>query len=669
MFMTKISRYAIALERRSKRLIVVLIDASLCSLTVYVAIYLRIGAVPDPTLPLAGLIIASIALALPIFHVFGVYREIFSQTGFISVITIGRATAAYGIVFAALCAFAGIAGIPRTVGFIQPILLMLTVSSSRVFARRWLAGSDTVSPARGAAARILIYGAGAAGRQIAAAMLNSREMRVVGFLDDDRTLHNAVINGTTIYDPTDVRAIAARLGVTDVLLALASVPQRRRNQIIEAMRAASLHVQTLPGIMDLAHGRVSISDIRELEPQDLLGRTPVAADPRLMGRNIHSKTVLVTGAGGSIGSELCRQALAVGPNRLLLVDISEYALYALHQELNEKRPQQNGTPTIIPLLGSVLDEARMRAIVEAWQPDTIYHAAAYKHVPLVEHNPAEGIRNNVFGTATMARVAGELGVADFVLISTDKAVRPTNVMGSTKRAAELALQAYNEVYPATSFSMVRFGNVLGSSGSVVPLFRQQIKNGGPITITDHRITRYFMTIPEAAQLVVQAGAMATGGEVFVLDMGDPVLIADLARSMVELAGLTVRDESSPHGDIEIVEVGLRPGEKLFEELLIGDNPSGTGHPRILMANEQFLPLARLNALFDQLAQQIKSRDPIALVRTLGELVPEYTNGGQIVDWIHLAEGIDNTATAARQTRPAKGQRRESGAVRPNEELS
>ncbi|MFM7801259.1 MAG: UDP-N-acetylglucosamine 4,6-dehydratase family protein, partial [Limnohabitans sp.] len=360
---------------------------------------------------------------------------------------------------------------------------------------------------------------------------------------------------------------------------------KRRNEILSQIRWAHVAVRTLPSVSDLAQGKVNISDLRQLDIDDLLGREPVMPNHILLAMNVRSKVVMVTGAGGSIGSELCRQILAVGPAKLLLIEQSEFALYAVHQALEEKQTQNSSV--LVPLLASVQDLERMREIMATWQPDTLYHAAAYKHVPLVEHNPAEGVKNNVLGTLRTAQAAAEHGVSDFVLISTDKAVRPTNIMGASKRLAEMVLQAMAGNTHSTRFSMVRFGNVLGYSGSVVPRFRQQIRDGGPVSLTHPEITRYFMTIPEAAQLVIQAGAMAKGGDVFVLDMGEPVRIMDLARRMIELSGLRVKDEKYPDGDIEIEISGLRPGEKLYEELLIGDNPKPTSHSRIMKAHEEF----------------------------------------------------------------------------------
>ncbi|MDP2108335.1 MAG: nucleoside-diphosphate sugar epimerase/dehydratase, partial [Rhodocyclaceae bacterium] len=428
------------------------------------------------------------------------------------------------------------------------------------------------------------------------------------------------------------------LPVRDVLLAIPSASRQRRNEILQQLLRSHVAVRTLPGLSDLAQGRVHVSDLHELDIDDLLGRDAVVPDSALLEKNIRGKVVLVTGAGGSIGSELCRQILASGPRALLLVEQSEFALYQIHQELQGTLP---AGAELIPLLGSVCDERRMRGIMTTWRPDTIYHAAAYKHVPLVEHNPAEGIRNNVFGTLTTARVAQELGVADFVLISTDKAVRPTNVMGASKRLAEMILQALANQTAGTQFTMVRFGNVLGSSGSVVPKFRQQIRDGGPITLTDPEVTRFFMTIPEAAQLVIQAAAMAglanAGGAVFVLDMGKSVRIGDLARRMVELSGLSVRDDDNPEGDIEIQVTGLRPGEKLYEELLIGENPQPTAHPRIMQAHEDFLPRQVLEEKLASLESSLDANDVPAIRRLLEDVVSGYRPDDAIVDWVHCAQ--------------------------------
>ncbi len=394
-------------------------------------------------------------------------------------------------------------------------------------------------------------------------------------------------------------------------------------------------VRTLSGLSDVPIGKMNLSNVRDLDINNLLGREPVMPNHLLLSKNNINKVVLVTGAGGSIGSELCRQILAVGPEKLLLVELSEFALYAIHQELEERCA---GKKTILlPLLASAQDEDRMREIMSTWRPDTVYHAAAYKHVPLVEHNPTEGIRNNVMGTLRTAQAAAENGVTDFVLISTDKAVRPTSIMGASKRLAEMVLQALAATKPGTKFSMVRFGNVLGSSGSVVPKFLQQIRDGGPITLTHPEITRYFMTLSESAQLVIQAGAMAKGGEVFVLNMGESVKIMDLARRMIELSGLTVRDEHYSKGDIEIEITGLRPGEKLYEELLIGDNPDLTSHPRIMKAHEDFMSWADLKPKLRTLELALSINDVSILRTVIAQLVSGYIPNSEIVDWVHMEQ--------------------------------
>jgi FlaA1/EpsC-like NDP-sugar epimerase len=630
--------HILGLSRFQKRVIALVADATLCVATVAVAYYLRVGFWLFPQGIQWLSYATALALALPIFVTFGFYRAIFRYAGWGALMAVSRATTIYGIAYASIFTAIGFDNIPRTIGIIQPMILFLAIGASRAIARYWLGGGYHRLKQYGARKRILIYGAGSAGRQLAAGLANSADMLVIGFVDDDSTLHGSVLNGKTIYTAKNLGQLIERLDISDLLLAIPSATRRRRNEILEEVRGTSASIRTLPGLMDLAHGRVTVSDLRQLDIEDLLGRDTVPPNHLLLGKNIVGKTVLVTGAGGSIGSELCRQALKMEPTVLLLIESSEYNLYAIHQEL-ETQQALDGEPIaqIVPLLASVQDASRMTSIMATWRPDTVYHAAAYKHVPLVEHNPAEGIRNNVFGTLTTAKAAAAAAVSDFVLISTDKAVRPTNVMGTSKRLAEMVLQALATQKGQTRFSMVRFGNVLGSSGSVVPRFRDQIRNGGPVTITDTAITRYFMTIPEAAQLVIQAGAMAMGGEVFVLDMGDPVRIIDLAQRMIELSGLSVRNDASPDGDVAIEVIGLRPGEKLYEELLIGDNPSRTTHPRIMKANESMMPWATLQKELQGLERAIVQDGPQVACDWLKRLVPEYCPDGQSVDWVLNAE--------------------------------
>jgi FlaA1/EpsC-like NDP-sugar epimerase len=619
--------------RPVKRAVVLSLDAGLCVLSVWLAYYLRLGFWVPMAGAMAWPIVLSMVFALPIFIVSGLYRAIFRYGGWPALLAVGRAMLLYTLSFSAVFTFVGVEGVPRTVGLIQPILLLLLMGASRAVARIWLGGLYQQQLRKSALPQALIYGAGGAGRQLAMAMTNSHEIRVVGFLDDDDRLHGHVLNGLPIHNPRDLGELLADAPIVDVLLALPSVSRQRRNEILNQLKPHKVAVRTIPGLNDLFTGRLSLSDVRELDIDDLLGREPVQPNGLLLNLNTLDKRVVVTGAGGSIGSELCRQIVRTKPKQLLLVDMSEFALYQIHQEL---LALADGVE-LVPLLASVCDEVRMHEIMDTWKPHTVYHAAAYKHVPMVEHNPAEGIRNNVWGTWLCAEAAQRNGVRNFVLISTDKAVRPTNIMGASKRLAEMVLQALAEQRGTTTFSMVRFGNVLGSSGSVVPLFREQIKNGGPITLTHSDITRYFMTIPEAAQLVIQAGAMGQGGDVFVLDMGAPVKIIDLARRMVELSGLTVRDELQLDGDIELAVTGLRPGEKLYEELLIGDNPKATQHPRIMKANEQFLVWSELRARLQALSMAVSANDVPAIRGLLQQLVSGYQPTGEVVDWVHLAQ--------------------------------
>jgi FlaA1/EpsC-like NDP-sugar epimerase len=627
----------LALPRLAKRLVAVSVDMSLCVLTVWLAFYLRLGEwVPmlgHPQWQPMSAGILSLVLALPIFVTHGFYRAIFRYSGWPALMTVAKAMLVYGLLFFTAIAAFGFDGVPRTLGLIQPMLLLLAVGLSRALARYWLGGAYQNRLRLAALPKVLVYGAGDAGRQLVRGMANSNEMRVVGFLDDDDRLHGHVLNGQTIYAPKDLGELVLNLGVTHVLLALPTISRSRRNEVLNTLTPFKVAVRTLPSLNDLAQGKVNVSDLRDLDIDDLLGREAVQPNGLLLSLNTHGKTVLVTGAGGSIGSELCRQILRTSPNQLLLVEMSEFALYQIHQEL--QADPSSAQVELVPLLASVCDAVRMHEIMYTWKPHTFYHAAAYKHVPLVEHNPAEGVRNNVWGTRVCAEAALRNGVRNFVLISTDKAVRPTNIMGASKRLAEMVLQALAEQCVATSFSMVRFGNVLGSSGSVVPLFREQIKNGGPITLTHADITRYFMTIPEAAQLVIQAGAMGQGGDVFVLDMGQPVKIIDLARRMVELSGLTVRDANNVDGDIELAETGLRPGEKLYEELLIGDNPEKTQHPRIMKAHEHYLPWAELEGKLRELEMALGNNNVSAIRTLLQQLVTGYQAGGDVVDWVHM----------------------------------
>jgi FlaA1/EpsC-like NDP-sugar epimerase len=638
----------LALPRGTKRALALLVDASLCVLTVWFAYCLRL----DGWVVLQGIewlpAIVSLVIALPIFIVLGLYRAIFRYAGLSAFMTVVKAVAIYALAFMTIFTAISVPGVPRTVGILQPLLLLIAIGLSRMWTRYWLGNAYQRLLSRSALAKVLIYGAGASGRQLAGALANSSELNVVGYLDDDRHLHGSIMGGLPIYNPADLPGIVEASDIRDVLLALPNATRQRRNEILEDMRKARVVVRTMPDLTALAQGLISITDLRELDIEDLLGRNIIAPDQALLDRNIRDKVVLVTGAGGSIGSELCRQILKNRPASLLLVEQNEYGLYAIHGELEKSALTIGNTDIrVIPFLASVRDGQRLSQIMAAWKPHTVYHAAAYKHVPLVEYNPTEGIKNNVLGTVAAARAAQDSGVENFVLISTDKAVRPTNIMGASKRLAEMVLQAIDAEGPAggprTNFSMVRFGNVLGSSGSVVPLFRQQIRDGGPVTLTHPEITRYFMTIPEASQLVIQAGAMSAGGDVFVLDMGEPVKIADLARRMVELSGLSVRDDDNPEGDIELKITGLRPGEKLYEELLIGDDPQPTPHRRIMRAREDFLAWPDLSKRLEALEKALDDND-IPLARTMLEtLVSGYTPNVDVVDFVFRERETDTAA--------------------------
>jgi FlaA1/EpsC-like NDP-sugar epimerase len=623
----------LALPRWTKRFVVLTLDASLCVLTVWLAYYLRLGEFVALSGVASSTVLVSLGIALPIFMVSGLYRAIFRYSGWPALLTVGRAIIVYGLLYASIFTAIGIQDVPRTVGVIQPILLLIFVGLSRALARVWLGDQYQGILKQAARPKAIVYGAGLTGRQLVAALESSHEMQVIGFLDDDDRLHGHVLNGKRVYNPKDLVSLASTLAFSNVLLAMPSLSRKRRNEIIVQIQSAHVAVRTLPSVIDLAQGRVSISDLQELDIDDLLGREPTPPNHILLAKNVRSKVVMVTGAGGSIGGELCRQILSLGPSKLLLIEQSESALYGIHQEL-EARLSGRG-PVLVPLLASVQDIDRISEIMSIWCPDTVYHAAAYKHVPLVEHNVTEGVRNNVFGTLCVAQAATQNGISDFVLISTDKAVRPTNIMGASKRLAEILLQAIADTKPSIKFSIVRFGNVLGSSGSVVPKFRQQIREGGPITLTHSDVTRFFMTIPEAAQLVIQAGAMAKGGDVFVLDMGQSVKIIDLARRMIQLSGLTVKDEENPDGDIAIEIVGLRPGEKLFEEVLISDNPEKTTHPRILKAFEEFIPWLKLESKLNALKIALSVNDAELIRSMMQELVEGYAPSDGIADWIHL----------------------------------
>lgn len=613
------------LRRSVKRAIVLAIDALLCVVSVWIAFSLRLGQWDLFSQSIYRVALIALCLWFPSAFYVGVYRAIFRAVGSGMMVGLAMSIALMTMPMAGAFMIVSVHGVPRTVAIMQPMIFFLLLALSRIVARYLLIDLLNQRKFVGERRRTLIYGAGAAGQQLASSIRLEAGMTLLGFVDDDRRLHGHRLNGIKISHSRHLGALIATYGITDVLLALPSATRARRKRIVDGLQRFPVHVRTLPAMREIVDESVSISDLREVDIEDLLGRNPVAPHPELLDRTIAGKVVMVTGAGGSIGSELCRQIVRHKPTQLILAEQSEYALYAIGRELETLVSSEDGITIVLELI-NVADAEAVSRVMEHRRPDTVFHAAAYKHVPLVESNVISGARNNIFGTLHTAVAADRVGVSHFILVSTDKAVRPTNVMGATKRVCELILQGLAAAGSATIFSMVRFGNVLGSSGSVVPLFKQQIRSGGPVTVTDMRITRFFMTIPEASQLVIQAGAMARGGEVYVLDMGKPVKIADFARSMIRLSGMTVRDEHNPEGDIQIVEIGLRPGEKLYEELLLGDNPEPTAHPRVMQAREQYWPLDNLLSVLDRLAVALTEGDRTQVLIILRTLVPEYHCG-------------------------------------------
>jgi len=622
-FIVAILRKVADLPRSVRRLIAVAMDVVLCVVSVWLAFSIRIGAW-DLVSPAVGM---AIAVAVPSWLIAarwcGVYRSIIRFAGGRTMIDLAVACLLLSLPMMTIFMFVGIPHIPRTVGVLQPLLLMLLLALSRIAIRYAIVDVLHVVRQR-QGSRVAIYGAGKAGQQLGFAIRHDGKASLVGYLDDDAGLIGHRIDGVPIFGTDDMGELVEDLGIDEILLALPSVPRSRRLEIVEQLQSYSLKVRSLPSIANIMDGQVSIRDLREVQVEELLGRDPVPPDEKLLGEAIASKVVLVSGAGGSIGSELCRQIVARHPRQLILVDHSEFSLYTILTELEEHLGPGSATE-IVPELADISEAAVAARIMDRYRPQTVFHAAAYKHVPLVEANPISGLRNNVFGTYHCCIEAERVGASRFILVSTDKAVRPTNIMGASKRMCELVLQARAAEGSDTVFSMVRFGNVLGSSGSVVPRFRAQIAAGGPITLTHREVTRFFMTIPEAAQLVMQAGAMAKGGEVFVLDMGQPIRIFDLACSMIQLSGCTVRSEDNPDGDIAIEEIGLRPGEKMYEDLLLGDNPQPTDHSRIMRAQEVKLSWAELSGLLETLDRALAVGDAEAAMTVVRRAVPDYAH--------------------------------------------
>ncbi|POF39753.1 hypothetical protein B0D71_23955 [Pseudomonas laurylsulfativorans] len=663
--MDKIRAKLLSLPRRHKRILQVLTDISLVWFALWMAFVVRLGLdeLVNPFTQHVWLFVSAPVIAIPLFIRFGMYRAVMRYFGNDALIAIIKAVTLSSLILGVVVYWYSNHQnvVPRSIIFNYWWLSLIMIGGLRLAMRQYFMG-DWFSAAQhvpftsrdDGLPKVAIYGAGAAGNQLVAALRMGRVMRPVAFIDDDCGIADRVISGLQVYKPKHIQQMIDNTGAQEILLAIPSSNRGRRREILGFLEGFPLHVRSVPGFMDLASGRVKVDDIQEVDIADLLGRDAVPAQADLLEHCITGQSVLVTGAGGSIGSELCRQILTLRPTTLLLFEHSEFNLYSILSELEQRVARESLSIRLLPILGSVRNPDKLLDVMKTWRVDTVYHAAAYKHVPMVEHNIAEGVLNNVIGTLNTAQAALQAGVANFVLISTDKAVRPTNVMGSTKRLAELTLQALSrELAPVlfgdtsnvsrvnkTRFTMVRFGNVLGSSGSVIPLFHKQIKSGGPLTVTHPKITRYFMTIPEAAQLVIQAGSMGQGGDVFVLDMGEPVRIVELAEKMIHLSGLSVRSEKNLHGDIAIEFTGLRPGEKLYEELLIGDNVAATQHPMIMTANEDHLSWDVLKVKLSELLAAVDQDDYARVRQLLRDTVSGYTPDGEIVDWIYQQRRLE-----------------------------
>ncbi|SEA74040.1 NDP-sugar epimerase, includes UDP-GlcNAc-inverting 4,6-dehydratase FlaA1 and capsular polysaccharide biosynthesis protein EpsC [Thiothrix caldifontis] len=611
-----------SLHRWQKRLLMLAADSLLLPFAVWAAFAMRLGTWTPDMKDGVWLLMLAPLISIPIFIKLGLYRAVVRYIGgqAIQITFVGVLLST--VLLLGVAALLEADGIPRSVYVIYAGTAFIIIGGSRYFIRRYY---RFVQDRQQGKIPVAIYGAGESGRQLASMLTRSPEYAPVLYVDDDSNLHQANISGMKVYSPLILPILIEKYHIKQVLLAMPSASNTRRREIINQLEYLPVHVRTIPSLTELVSGKSDIDSLREIDIEELLGRVPVTPDDRLLSANIRHKNIMITGAGGSIGSELCRQIIRLSPSCLVLFESSELALYQIERELQEFMAHEKLTIPLIPTLGSVQDRLRVEETLRANHIQTLYHAAAYKHVPMVECNPIEGIRNNTFGTFYTAQAALNVGVERFVLISTDKAVRPTNVMGASKRLCELVLQGFSQVSSKTVFCMVRFGNVLGSSGSVVPLFRRQIQEGGPITVTHPDIIRFFMTIPEAAQLVIQAGAMAKGGEVFLLDMGEPVKILDLAKRMIHLSGLQVQDETNPQGNIRIEVTGLRPGEKLYEELLIDSDAEKTAHPRIFKANESCLPWLELEATLDELRYACEQRNLPTIYQILSQKVQGYVN--------------------------------------------
>ena len=637
LFNKNISKQLFGLGRYLKRTIAIITDVLLCVIAVWLAFFIRL----EEFILLKDIsytpVLLSVVLAIPIFWIFGVYRTLFRYAGLSILNTISLSTFVYGLVYFSIISIYGIKDVPRSIGILQPILLFIGVLSTRFLMKYLLTGTFNFSGDKKNKENIVIYGAGSAGRQLLTSLENNALYKVVGFLDDNPQLHRQYLLGQKIYNPNQIDNLKQNKDINLVLFAIPSISKSKKNEIIKKLNKEKLVVKSLPNVNDIINDKISITTIKDFLADDLLVRDLVEPDQKLLNKNIKFKSVLVTGAGGTIGSELCRQIIKLNPKQLVLLELNEFDLYELYNELTEL----NKNLKIIPLLSNVQDQKKLEKIIETFKVDTIYHAAAYKHVPLVEANICEGVRNNVFGTLSVAKASINQKVQNLVLISSDKAVRPTNIMGASKRLAELCMQSLHDVNDKinTNFSIVRFGNVINSSGSAIPKFKNQIREGGPITLTHPDVTRYFMTISEASQLVIQAGALGKNAEVFLLDMGESVKIIDLIKRMINFSGLSIKDKDNKDGDIEIKITGLRSGEKLYEELLIGDNPQKTIHPKIKMTDEPLIPFNQLEKSLDQLLNLLDNHQADEVKKFLEKTIKLYNSNSEITDYLHLEKKI------------------------------
>jgi FlaA1/EpsC-like NDP-sugar epimerase len=638
--MEEFSNTIFSLHRYAKRAIVIITDISLCILCTWLAFTLRLEELilfKDFNFYPALL---SIIIAIPIFFLFGLYRTIYRYTGLSIILTILASSSIYSLLYFLIIGVYSFQEVPRSIGILQPMLLFFSIISSRL-GFKFILNHNFHTIKSNTKKNVLVYGAGDAGRQLVNALENSTEFKVIGFLDDNKQIHKRVLLGQNVYDPLNLDKIIQNKNISYVFLALPTINRKKRNDIIENLNRYKLSVKTLPSISDIVDGRITLSDIKDLNINDLLNRDEIKPDIELLNKKIYSKTVAVTGAGGSIGSELCRQIIRLKPNRLLLLELNEFSLYKINEELKDS----NKNLKIISLLVNTQNQKKLETIFETFKVDTVYHAAAYKHVPLVEENICEGVKNNVFSTLAVLNASILKKVSNIVLISSDKAVRPTNIMGASKRLSELCMQGiYNDNKDKdiqVNFSIVRFGNVLESSGSVIPKFKKQISEGGPVTLTHEDVSRYFMTVTEAAQLVIQAGAMGKNSEVFVLDMGERVRIKDFVNKMIKLSGQSIKDDNNPKGEIEVKITGLRPGEKLHEELLIGENPRKTKHLKIKKTSDPYIPFYQLEIDLKILKNLLDCNKSKEVKDLLSKILKSYKSNSRVVDHIYTEE-LSNT---------------------------